>query len=167
MVPDAGVIVTHRDPLEVVASLASLHTTLRRTFSDTVDPVAIGAESTRRWAEGLRRARQARDAGCAPPDRFLDVQYTDLVRDPIVTVRMVYRHFEIPWHDAAEAHMRRFLADNPRTGTEHIGTRSSSSGWTLRRKPSGTGRTGAESSPGSRPGCSPEIRRRRCRWPAR
>src|SRR5262249_57108813 len=35
--PDANVIMLHRDPLEVVASVASLHVTLRRTFSDAVE----------------------------------------------------------------------------------------------------------------------------------
>jgi hypothetical protein len=112
--PDAGVVVTHRDPLEVVASLASLHTTLRSTFSDDVDPIAVGAEVTRRWAEGLARGQRARDAGCAPPARFLDVRYTDLVRDPIATVRLIYRQFDLRWSDAVEARMRHFLATNPR-----------------------------------------------------
>src|SRR5262249_61990467 len=42
--PDAGVILTHRDPLEVVGSLASLTTALRSTFSDEVDPEQVGPE---------------------------------------------------------------------------------------------------------------------------
>jgi hypothetical protein len=112
--PDAGVILTHRDPLEVVASTASLHTTLRSTFSDTIDPADTGAECTRRWSEGLTRALRERDAGCAPPERFLDVRYTDLVRDPIATVRRVYDHFGYPWTDVFHARMERFLAQNPK-----------------------------------------------------
>lgn len=112
--PDAGVILTHRDPLEVVASTASLHTTLRSTFSDTIDPVDTGAECTRRWAEGLARALRDRDAGCAPAERFLDVRYTDLVRDPIACVRRVYDHFDYPYSDAFELRMQRFLAQNPK-----------------------------------------------------
>lgn len=112
--PDAGVIITHRDPLEVVASTASLHTTLRSTFSDTIDPAETGAECTRRWAEGIERALRARDAGCAPPERFLDVRYTDLVREPIATVRRLYDHFDLPWTDVFEARMQRFLAQNPK-----------------------------------------------------
>jgi hypothetical protein len=111
--PDAGVVVTHRNPLEVVASLASLHTTLRSTFSDDIDPVATGAEATRRWAEGLARAQRERDAGCAPAERFFDVCYTDLVRDPIATVHRVYDHFGLPWNGAVEPRMRKFLADHP------------------------------------------------------
>jgi len=112
--PDAGVILTHRDPLEVVASVASLHTVLRSTFSDAVDPIAVGAEVTRRWAAGITRALHARDEGGVPADRFLDIRYTDLVRDPLGMVRRIYRHFGLPLTPAAEDRMRRFLAENPK-----------------------------------------------------
>jgi hypothetical protein len=112
--PDAGVIFTHREPLEVSPSLASLTTVLRRTFSDTVDPIAIGKEMTERWTDGIYRALRDRDAGCAPPARFFDVRYVDLTRDPIGTVRRIYTHYELPFMDVAEQRMRRFLADNPK-----------------------------------------------------
>lgn len=112
--PDAGVVLTHRDPLEVVASVASLHTTLRSTFSDVVDPVAVGAEAAGRWADGIARALGERDAGCVPAERFVDVLYPDLVRDPIAAVRRVYRHFDLPLPDTIEERMRRFLAQNPK-----------------------------------------------------
>jgi hypothetical protein len=112
--PDACVVLTHRDPLEVVASVASLHTTLRSTFSDTVDPLAVGTEAARRWADGIARALRERDAGCAPPERFLDVMYQDLVRDPIGVVRRLYRRFDLPLTEAVEARMRNFLAANPK-----------------------------------------------------
>jgi hypothetical protein len=112
--PDAGIILTHRDPLEVVPSMASLHVTLRSTFSDTIDPQATAAEATRRWAEGITRALRERDAGSVAPERFLDVMYVDLVRDPIGTVQRVYRHFGLPLTKAFEVRMRRFLAENPK-----------------------------------------------------
>ena len=112
--PDAGVVLTHRDPLEVVASVASLHTALRGTFSDAVDPVAVGSEVCRRWADGITRALGSRDAGCAPADRFLDVMYADLIRDPLATVRRIYRHLGRGLSPAAEDRMRGFLAANPK-----------------------------------------------------
>jgi hypothetical protein len=112
--PDAGVVFTHREPLEVVASAASLHTVLRSTFSDGVDPIAVGTEVTTRWCEGMRRALAARDAGCAPAERFFDVRYTDLMRDPIGVVRSIYAHFDMRFTQAAEHRMRRFLAENPK-----------------------------------------------------
>ena len=112
--PDAGVVLMHRDPVEVVASVASLHTALRSTFSDAVDPVAVGDEVSRRWADGIARAFRDRDGGCAPADLFVDVLYADLIRDPLATVRRIYRHFGRRLGPAAEDRMRAFLAANPR-----------------------------------------------------
>jgi hypothetical protein len=112
--PDAGVIFTHRNPLEVAASLASLTTVLRRTFSDTVDPRAVGREMTARWSDALLRALVDRDAGVAPPSQFHDVQYIDLMRDPIGTVARLYAHFGLDFTPVAEERMRRFLAENPK-----------------------------------------------------
>ena len=112
--PDAGVIFTHRDPLEVAASMASLHVVLRSTFSDEVDPVQVGEELNARFADGIMRAMAARDAGCAPSEQFLDVQYRDLVRDPLGTVRRIYAHYDLPFTGVAEDRMRRFLGQNPK-----------------------------------------------------
>ena len=112
--PDAGVILTHRDPLEVVGSLASLTTELRSTFSDEVDAERVGPEMTRRWAEGLDRALRARDEGIVSADRFFDVRYADLLRDPFGTVRRIYRHFDLAFTPTAEERMRRFLAQHPK-----------------------------------------------------
>ncbi len=117
--PDAGVVFTHRDPIEVAASLASLTTGLRRTFSDEVDPRAVGAEMTERWARGIYKALRDRDAGCGRPEQFLDVGYAELVRDPIGTVRRLYAHYDMPFTDAAEERMRRFLAANPKDKNGH------------------------------------------------
>lgn len=112
--PDAGVVLTHRAPLEVVASLASLTTALRSTFSDAVDPIAVGAEMTRRWADGLGRALRARDEERVPARSVVDVLYTDLLRDPIGAVRAIYRSFDIELTAVAEGRMRAYLAANPK-----------------------------------------------------
>jgi hypothetical protein len=112
--PDAGVIFTHRDPLEVAASMASLHVVLRSTFSDDVDPIQVGEELNARFADGIMRAMAARDAGCAPSEQFLDIQYRDLVRDPLGTVRRIYAHYDLPFTGVAEDRMQRFLGQNPK-----------------------------------------------------
>jgi hypothetical protein len=98
----------------VVGSLASLTTALRSTFSDEVDPEQVGPEMTRRWADGLERALRARDDGLVPADRFFDVRYLDLLRDPIGTVRSIYDHFGLRFTRPAEERMRRFLARHPK-----------------------------------------------------
>jgi len=110
--PDADVIVTHRDPLEVVASVASLHVALRRTFSRAVDPLAVGPEVSRMLAGDVRRGFAARDDGCAPPERFLDVWYAQLMDDPLAVVRRIYRHFDLRLSTEVDTRMRAYLATN-------------------------------------------------------
>ena len=112
--PDANVVLTHRDPLEVVASVASLHVALRRTFSNAVDPLAVGPEVTRMLADDIRRGYAAYDDGCAPPEQFTNVSYLDLMRDPMQVVRRIYRRFDLPLSAVAEARMRRYLEQNPK-----------------------------------------------------
>ena len=112
--PDIGVIMTHREPLEVLPSEASLHTVLRQTFSDAVDPAAVGREVTELTADEIRTGLRARDQGCAPAEQFLDVRYRDLIEDPIGTVRSAYAHFDVPFTATAETRMRRYLADSPK-----------------------------------------------------
>jgi hypothetical protein len=116
--PDADVIVTHRDPLQVVASIASLHVVLRRTFSRAVDPLAVGPEVSRMLADDVRRGFALRDGGCAPPERFLDVWYTQLMADPLAVVRRIYRHFDLELSPEAEERMRTYLATHPK---DHVG----------------------------------------------
>jgi len=112
--PDALIVQTHRDPLRVVASLASLVATLRSLASDAIDPHAIGAEWTVLLAAGLARATAVRAAALPDPARVVDVQFADFVRDEIGTVRRLYAHFGWPFTAEAEARMRRFLAANPK-----------------------------------------------------
>ena len=49
-----------------------------------------------------------------PRERFFDVRYDDLVRDPIDAVRRIYAHFGMLFSAVAEGRMRRFLTRNPK-----------------------------------------------------
>jgi hypothetical protein len=105
---------THRDPLQVVASLVSLITKLRGLGSDAADPVEIGADWATRLAEGLQLFSQARERHGGGDRRFLDVRFQDLMGREIEQVRRIYAHFEMELTPEAEQRMRRFLAENPR-----------------------------------------------------
>ena len=112
--PDARIVQTHRDPLKVVASLASLLNVLRRMASDDVDRRAIGAEWAPRLVDGLERSIAARDAAAHGAERVYDVKFGEFIRDEIGMVRRIYAHFDIQLGEEAEARMRRFLAANPK-----------------------------------------------------
>lgn len=112
--PDVNVIVTHRNPLEVVPSVASLHVVLRRTFARDVDPRAVGREVSRMLADDIHRGFAARDGGCAPPEQFLDVWYTQLLDEPLAVVRRIYRRFDLPLSDDVVGRMERYVATHPK-----------------------------------------------------
>lgn len=112
--PEACVVMTHRNPIDVTASNASLTATLRSAFSDDVDPFEVGPECSRRWAEAIGRALHSRDRGCAPAERFLDLYYTDLLADPVAAVRMVYTRFDLPFPEGLKERIHEFLHQNPK-----------------------------------------------------
>ncbi len=112
--PDARIIQTHRDPTQVMASLASLSAMLYGAFSDHVDLAGIGVEVTRRWARGLEHAMWARDRMASVDKHFYDLHYNDLIRDPIAAVRRIYTYFGLTLTEEAEGRMRRFLTENPK-----------------------------------------------------
>jgi len=112
--PDAGIIHMHRDPLEVAASLTSLTLAIYAAFSEDIDPQRVGRELVESLHAGLERYFRARDGDPNRRDRFLDLDYRDLARDPLATVRRIYDFFAIPFSAEAEHGMRRFLAENPK-----------------------------------------------------
>jgi hypothetical protein len=111
--PDARVLMTHRDPLRVVGSVASLTAALRMPFSDSVDPAEVAHTVSQRWVEGVRRMAQAREQADLA-DRFLDIHYLDLLRDPMGEIRRVYSHLGLLLSEEASARMHAFLSKHPK-----------------------------------------------------
>ena len=110
--PDARIVHTHRDPLRVMASMASHATVLRRAFSDDADPIKIAADWADRWARALDKFLAVRDR--APPSQFLDVNFESIESDPLGTVERVYDFLGWPLTNAARTSMQNFLAANPK-----------------------------------------------------
>jgi hypothetical protein len=110
--PDARIVQTHRDPLRVMASMASHATVLRRAFSDHADPEHIAADWSRRWAAALNNFLAVRDR--SPASQFLDVAYDDIEGNALATIRRVYEFLEWPVTEAAEKSMLAFLDANPK-----------------------------------------------------
>jgi hypothetical protein len=110
--PDARVVQTHREPLEVLPSTTSLSTLLRGTFSDHVDPALIGRETSQFWADTLETFMRLR-AGHST-QQFFDLTFEEILRDPIDAVRRLYGYFGDELTAVTESRMREFLASNPR-----------------------------------------------------
>jgi hypothetical protein len=109
--PDARLVMTHRDPVTVVASLCSLAGTLGATFSD----IDHADDHVRTWtAVGqtlVERVMDFRDR--RGDDHFVDVAYDDLVADPLASVVRILGHFDEVLSEPAAASMRAYLADDP------------------------------------------------------
>jgi hypothetical protein len=110
--PDARIVQTHRDPLRVMASMASHATVLRSAFSDRVDPQSIAADWSLRWSRALDNFLDVRDR--SPADQFLDIAYDDIETRPLESVRRIYDFLGWPLEARAEAAMQAFLDANPK-----------------------------------------------------
>jgi hypothetical protein len=110
--PDARIVQTHRDPVETIPSIASMYSALWRLSTDAVDEHEIGRQCLARYAGSLRRCLVSRER--LPAERFLDVHYRDVMRDPLGEVRRIYAFIERPLRPAAERAMHRFLEENAR-----------------------------------------------------
>jgi len=119
--PDAKVIHTHRDPLEVVPSFSSMMAHAGAMLSRRVDPFEVGRRVADQMASSVERAIRAREQ--VGPGRVLDVHYRDLQRDPIGTLRRIHAFAELDWGAASEARARRWLDGNPqhKYGTHRYG----------------------------------------------
>jgi hypothetical protein len=101
---------THRDPAEVVGSTCSLIKNVRAIYSDAVDLEGIGRSFMDTFQIMIDRAiaYKAKHG----PDSILDVQYADVMRDPIGTVRGIYDHFGEPCTPEAQAAMDAYMSAN-------------------------------------------------------
>ena len=111
--PDARIVFTHRDPLEVLPSCASFTAVLRGAFTDHIDKENLGIEISRHWQKGASLAVEFSKGDQTSHERPLDILYEDLVRNPMGVVRLIYNHFGMKFTNEAETAMFRFLSENP------------------------------------------------------
>lgn len=119
--PDAGVIMTHRDPLKVLPSCASFTEVMRLGFIDHQDRRELAQEICSRWQHGSRLILESHRHQLLSPSQRVDVHYPDLVRDPLSVVRDIYRQFDMEFSRPAQEAMKRFLAAHPQNkkGVHH------------------------------------------------
>lgn len=109
--PDAQLVMTHRDPAELVGSACSLIRLIRPMFSAAVDLRQIADQLIATFDLMLARQNAYRDKHGEAS--IFDIQYTEQLRDPIGQMRKLYAHFGEPLTSEAEAAMVKLLADNP------------------------------------------------------
>jgi hypothetical protein len=122
--PDAAIIQTHRNPMEVLKSSADLTRVLRGLYARPADAEEIRMREARVLAEGTERFIKFRDAHPELANRFVDIKYTELIADPLAAVGRIYEQLDNPLTDAARRRMRELTGQRSR----YQGSRASDEG---------------------------------------
>jgi hypothetical protein len=109
--PQAVLVMTHRDPLEVVPSYVSMEAALYKLNSVHSDK-AVGGFWFPRLAEWMKRFEASRAR--IGEDRFIDIDYREVAREPLKQAERVLARIGIPLDAAIEAALTEFMAGNKR-----------------------------------------------------
>lgn len=111
--PNAKIVWTHRNPANVVSSIASLSCFFIGVVQDNVDHVRIGNKWLDVMTATLTKATQDRK-GMTPEEnaRVYDVQFGDLLDDPVGQVEKIYRYFDISMTSKTKADLTAFAQEH-------------------------------------------------------
>ena len=110
--PDATFVVTHRDPVSVTTSVATMITYTARLSHERVDPYFIGGYWADRIERMLRSCADQRDA--LPTGQSIDVPFDEFMADDVAMVGRIYELAGQPMTDGARAAMQSFMDEHPR-----------------------------------------------------
>jgi hypothetical protein len=110
--PDARLVLLHRDPIVLSASVCSLINTLSGTFTDADHRAYVAEHWTAMLEESVKRIDLFR--ATRPEHPILDVQYADLVQDPLGTVARIYSSLDIELSDTAHDAIATYADAHPK-----------------------------------------------------
>jgi hypothetical protein len=114
--PDARFIFTHRNPLEVLPSVAKLTEVLRRPFTRRIDRSEIGRQVSDRWAQGATILTETAARATVSPGGMINLRFRSLVNDPSGSVAMLYERLGLTFGREAESRVQSLIADLPHGG---------------------------------------------------
>ncbi len=109
--PEAVLVMTHRDPLDVVPSYVSMEAALYK-LSATIPDEEVGRFWFRRLVQWMRRFEAARAR--IGEHRFIDIDYRAVGREPLVQAGRVLEAMGIAGDDQRDALLSEFLEGNKR-----------------------------------------------------
>lgn len=110
--PDATFVMTHRDPIAVIQSLATFQAYMQRIYYHRIDTDLIGSHITDFIKIVLRKV--ARDRKNIPKRQIVDVFFHQFMMDEIKTAERVYSAAGLPLTEDQRARLAAFLRQNPR-----------------------------------------------------
>jgi hypothetical protein len=114
--PDARLVFVHRDPVEVLPSVARLTEVVRTPFTRSVDRHAIGRQIADDWVQGADNIVAASNDRRWSRAQVHHVHYRALTAAPLATAKALYDHFGLDLTPTATARMRHLIASKPRGG---------------------------------------------------
>jgi hypothetical protein len=108
--PDALVVQCHRPPETILASMCSLAQHTTAGWSNMFSGNVIGQDAIETWSRGLELfdAERAKH----DPAQFYDLDYFELIKDPIAVVEEIYGKFGLDFTDAARESMEAMHAES-------------------------------------------------------
>jgi LPS sulfotransferase NodH len=112
--PDAVIIQTHRNPVDVLRSQIQLTQVLEELFARPRGRDELRISETRKIGEILDQITRFRDARPEVAEHFIDVKYRELVSDPLAVVRSIYERLEIRLTEKAIERMKGLASNRTR-----------------------------------------------------
>lgn len=109
--PDALILQTHRDPEKIVPSITSLEYAFQSMLTYDTDKKTIGREALNYLAETMRAALESREKNHY---NVFDIQYEELVKNPIDILEKVYEHMGESMPFEMRERVNSYLARNPK-----------------------------------------------------
>lgn len=110
--PDASFIQTHRDPVRITASLATMIAYGARMQQRRPDPRVIGDYWAGRVEDMLRASVD--DRHLLPASRVMDLHFDEFMKDMEGAVERVFAFCDQPFGPETAKRVRAFLDDNPK-----------------------------------------------------
>jgi Sulfotransferase family len=108
--PDAAIIQTHRNPVEVVKSQIRLTQVLEAMFARPRESEQLAMSETRKIEQMLGYITRFREAYPNVARQFIDVTYRELVSDPLAVMQRIYERLDIRLSEVAAERMRRLAS---------------------------------------------------------
>ncbi|MDE0581196.1 MAG: sulfotransferase [bacterium] len=110
---DATVVFTHRDPVSITASFATMICySARMSATHPVDVQSIGQW----WAQLIQDMLQSctDDRDLVPPEQSIDVLFHEFMADDVAMVERIYRLADQPFTAEIRGAMDNYMAEHPR-----------------------------------------------------
>ena len=110
---DASVVFTHRDPVSITASFATMICySARMSATYPVDVPIIGQW----WAQLIQDMLQScvDDRDLVPPEQSIDVLFHEFMADDVAMVERIYKLADQPFTSEVKAAMDQYMAGHPR-----------------------------------------------------